>query len=101
QPIVLLHGTSASLHTWDGWAATLAPTRRVIRMDLPGFGLTGPSPAHDYTQAAYARFVVAVLDTLGVKQQVVLAGNSLGGSVAWKTAADAPQRVARLVLVDS
>ncbi|TAK74199.1 MAG: alpha/beta hydrolase [Aquabacterium sp.] len=101
QPIVLLHGTSASLHTWDGWAATLVPTRRVIRMDLPGFGLTGPSAAHDYTQAAYARFVVAVLDTLGVKQPVVLAGNSLGGSVAWKTAADAPQRVARLVLVDS
>src|SRR5437762_2343217 len=39
-PIVLLHGTSASLHTWDGWADALARSRRVVRFDLPGFGLT-------------------------------------------------------------
>src|SRR5512137_513167 len=44
-PIVLLHGTSASLHTWDGWAAALRGERRVVRMDLPGFGLTGPEPS--------------------------------------------------------
>ena len=44
-PIVLLHGTSASLHTWDGWVAELSQTRRVIRFDLPGFGLTGPAGA--------------------------------------------------------
>ena len=41
-PIVLLHGTGASLHTWEGWAAALRPSRRVIRFDLPAFGLTGP-----------------------------------------------------------
>ncbi|HET9978510.1 MAG TPA: alpha/beta fold hydrolase, partial [Burkholderiaceae bacterium] len=40
-PLVLLHGTGASLHTWEGWTATLAKTRRVIAFDLPGFGLTG------------------------------------------------------------
>ncbi len=43
-PIVLIHGTSSSLHTWDGWAAALKEQRRVVRFDLPGFGLTGPSP---------------------------------------------------------
>ena len=41
-PIILLHGTSASLHTWDGWVRELEPFRRVIRVDMPGFGLTGP-----------------------------------------------------------
>src|SRR5262245_60271035 len=48
-PIVLLHGTSASLHTWDGWADGLKAQRRVIRFDLPAFGLTGPAPDGDYT----------------------------------------------------
>lgn len=99
-PIVLVHGTSASLHTWDGWAAALTPTRRVIRFDLPAFGLTGPAPDGDYTMARYARFTAAVMDSLKLKQ-AVLAGNSLGGAVAWKTAIDHPQRVAALVLVDS
>ena len=47
-PIVLLHGTSASLHTWDGWVATLASERRVIRFDLAGFGLTGPPADGNY-----------------------------------------------------
>ncbi|MDP3504133.1 MAG: alpha/beta hydrolase [Myxococcales bacterium] len=100
KPIVLLHGTSASLHTWDGWTAALSKHRRVIRFDLPGFGLTGPSPTADYTVAAYARFVVAVLDALSVKQ-CVLAGNSLGGEIAWATAVAAPERVGALILVDA
>jgi len=99
-PIVLIHGTSASLHTWDGWAEALKPTRRVIRFDLPAFGLTGPAPDGDYTLARYAGFVAHVLDQLQVKR-VVLAGNSLGGGVAWKTAVGHPSRVAALVLVDS
>lgn len=99
-PIVLLHGTSASLHTWDGWAESLKGQRRVIRFDLPAFGLTGPDPHNDYSIAAYVRFVGAVMDRLGV-QQFVLAGNSLGGQIAWGTALAMPQRVRQLVLVDS
>jgi len=99
-PIVLLHGTSASLHTWDGWVSALEGSRRVIRMDLPGFGLTGPAPGDDYSIAAYTRFVLGFLDLLGV-QRFVLAGNSLGGEIAWQVAAAAPQRVERLVLVDA
>ncbi|MBK6696764.1 MAG: alpha/beta hydrolase [Myxococcales bacterium] len=100
EPIVLLHGTSASLHTWDGWAPSLARTRRVIRMDLPGFGLTGPTPTHDYSLDGYTRFVIAVLDALSVRR-CVLAGNSLGGAVAISVARQAPARVSKLVLVDS
>ena len=100
QPIVLLHGTSASLHTWDGWAEALKGERRVIRMDLPGFGLTGPMPDGNYQLTHYVDVLVALLDQLGVTQAVV-AGNSFGGGLAWKLAVDHPQRVAKLVLVDA
>lgn len=99
-PIVLLHGTSASLHTWDGWTEVLARDRRVIRVDLPGFGLTGPAPAGDYRIERYVEFVAALLDALQV-EQVVLAGNSFGGWVAWETALGHPDRVTALILVDS
>ncbi len=99
-PVVLIHGTSASLHTWDGWAAELSKTRRVIRFDLPGFGLTGPNAAGDYSMAYYVSFTGKLLDKLGVAR-CVLGGNSLGGEVAWTTAHDLPQRVERLILVDA
>ncbi len=103
-PLVLLHGTSASLHTWDGWTKALRGQRRVIRLDLPAFGLTGPFSGsyagQPYSGPAYAAFVLDVLDRLRV-QRFVAAGNSLGGEVAWRIAATAPQRVAGLVLVDA
>lgn len=100
SPLVLLHGTSASLHTWDGWAQALKGQRRVIRFDLPGFGLTGPFPDGDYRPANYARFMGALLDKLGIAR-CVLAGNSFGGHVAWQAALAQPKRVEKLILVDS
>jgi pimeloyl-ACP methyl ester carboxylesterase len=99
-PIILLHGTSASLHTWDGWVRALEQDRRVIRVDMPGFGLTGPAPDDDYTIEAYVRFATAVLDHFGI-EHCVLAGNSFGGWVAWETALAQPARVNALILVDS
>ena len=48
-PIVLVHGTAASLHTWDAWTKRLKENYRVIRMDLPAFGLTGPNAQRDYS----------------------------------------------------
>lgn len=99
-PIVLLHGTSSSLHTWDGWVRQLALTRRVIRLDLPGFGLTGPFANGDYAPDHYVRTLAAFLDALHVSQ-LVLAGNSFGGSVAWHAALAWPGRVRRLLLIDA
>ncbi len=99
-PLVLIHGTSASLHTWEGWVAALKGTRRVITLDLPGFGLTGPNAQDDYRVGTYARFVLDTLDALGVGRFTV-GGNSLGGEVAWQVAAAAPGRVERLILVDA
>lgn len=100
MPIVLLHGSFDSLHTWDGWAQVLRHKHRVIRFDLPGFGLTGPEPGADYAIDSYVRFVLAVLDHLGI-ERCVLGGNSLGGEIAWRTALAAPRRVGRLLLVDA
>lgn len=99
-PIVLLHGTSASLHAWEGWVAALKSERRVITMDLPGFGLTGPNAQDDYRRPATTQFILDLLDTLGV-QRCVLGGHSVGGEIAWQVAAAAPQRVDRLILVDA
>ena len=107
-PVVLIHGTAASLHTWEGWVHALRGQRRVITFDLPGFGLTGPfvgayaqgPESSRYHGDAYARFVLDLLDALQI-ERAVLGGNSLGGEVAWRTAALAPQRVASLVLVDA
>ncbi len=99
-PVVLLHGTSSSLHTWEGWAGELKRNRRVIRFDLPGIGLTGPPPDGDYRIERYVGFVAALLDQLGVSR-CVLAGNSFGGQVAWETALAHPGRVEKLILVDA
>jgi pimeloyl-ACP methyl ester carboxylesterase len=99
-PIVLLHGTGDSLHTWQGWTEALAPTRRVIRYDLPGFGLTGPDPDHDYSMKRQVDVLVEVLDRLGV-ERAIIGGNSYGGGIAWQAALAHPERVVGLVLVDA
>jgi len=103
-PLVLLHGTAASLHTWQGWAERLRAHRRVITFDLPGFGLTGPFagdyPRDDYRADRLARFTLDFLDALHVNR-FAIGGNSLGGEVAWRVAALAPARVDRLILVDA
>lgn len=99
-PLVLLHGTSSSLHTWDGWASLLKGQRRVIRVDLPGFGLTGPYPDDDYRVPHYLNFMAALLDRLALRR-VALVGNSFGGQIAWETALADPDRVEKLVLVDA
>lgn len=98
--LVLIHGSNASLHTWEPWAQRLAPRYRIIRMDLPGHGLTGPSPTRDYTPAGYVDVVERIRAKLGV-DHIVLAGNSMGGGVAWHYALQHPGHVRALVLIDS
>ena len=100
SPIVLLHGFGSSLHAWDGWAQALRDKRRVVRLDLPGFGLTGPTPDATYGLERDMRVTLAVLDRLGIAR-VVLGGNSLGGAVAWRAALAHPERVEKLILVDA
>lgn len=97
-PLVLLHGFSYSLETWDAWAKALSGRYRVIRYDLLGHGLTGPDAKKRYSPAARAAFIGDVLDALGL-DSAYIGGNSLGGLAAWKFAAAHPERVRGLVLV--
>lgn len=99
-PIVLIHGSNGSLHMWEGWARELGREARVISVDLPGHGLTGPWPRDEYTVEAYADFIEVLIDTLRL-EKVVVAGHSLGAAVAWTFAATRPDRVIQLVLVDA
>jgi pimeloyl-ACP methyl ester carboxylesterase len=96
--LVLLHGFGSSLQTWDVWAAKLELNYRVIRLDLPGFGLTGPSPLHDYSEANDLATLTHFVDKLGVSSFSVI-GHSMGGKMAWGLAAAKPDRVKALVLM--
>ena len=99
-PIVLIHGTASSLHTWNDWTKELVKNYRVIRMDLPAFGLTGANANGDYSIENYIRFLHQFLSKVKV-DDFYLVGNSLGGNIAWEYAAAYPEKVEKLVLVDA
>lgn len=96
--ILMLHGMGAHLQTWDGWTAVLEKEFRVIRLDLPGSGLSPPDPHSDYSDARSVALLSALMDKLGVPTAAVV-GNSMGGRIAWTFAAKHPERVSKLVLV--
>jgi len=99
-PLLLIHGTSSSLRTWDGVTAQLKNQYRIIRFDLPGFGLTGPNPNRDYSTSYYNQVIDSLLSALHVSR-VIIVGNSLGGSIATQYAIYQPAKVRGLVLVDA
>jgi pimeloyl-ACP methyl ester carboxylesterase len=99
--LVLLHGVASSLHTWDDWTARLAPHYRIIRIDLPGHGLTGSDPSVDRYEIAYmVDKLEKFLNKLSI-DDIYLAGNSLGGYIAWNYALHRPDRVKKMVLLDA
>ncbi|MXP63176.1 alpha/beta fold hydrolase [Roseomonas sp. M0104] len=97
--LLLLHSIGTTQNVWDPQAEALARRFRVIRPDLRGHGLSGVSPG-EYSMRGLAQDAVALLDALGVAQAHV-AGLSIGGRVALQLAADAPDRVASLLLIDT
>ena len=99
-PIVLIHGTGSSLHTFDDWTSTLSQDYRVIRMDLPAYGLTGPFPDRDYAMDHYVDFIQNFLKQTGV-DRCILGGNSLGGQIAWRFTLAHPDQVEKLILIDA
>ncbi len=99
-PIVLIHGTGSSLHTFDEWASILRGQHRVVRMDIPAFGLTGPFPNRDYAISHYVDFIEKFLTARGIKR-CILGGNSLGGQIAWQFTLKNSDRVDKLILIDA
>lgn len=98
--LVLLHGSNASLHTWEPWVALLGGKYRIITLDQIGHGLTGPNPSGRYDAAAFVETLDALLGRLGVSR-FALAGNSMGGYVAWNYALAHPGKLTHLVLIDA
>ncbi len=99
-PVVLLHGSNASVQTWEPWVKALTPTYRVITFDFPGHGLSSPVASRDYTRSAYVKVTEAVVARLGLKR-FALGGNSMGGGVAFAYAHAHPDQIAGLILVDA
>ncbi|PKL37798.1 MAG: alpha/beta hydrolase [Spirochaetae bacterium HGW-Spirochaetae-1] len=98
--LVLLHGVCASLHTWDGWAKELKGQYRIIRFDNMGFGLTGPSKNPRYEIDNYIRFLDKFTTVLNLKHFTIV-GNSLGGYISWNYALAYPEKVDKMLLIDT
>jgi len=96
--IVFIHGFGASLHTWEDWSVALEKDYRVIRFDLPGSGLSGPSRSLDYSDDHSNQIILGLLDALKVPK-ISIIGNSIGGRIAWYFTAKHPERVEKLVLI--
>ena len=111
--LLLLHGATASLHTWEPWmrelgmrelgarelgARELGDRFRIVSVDLPGHGLTGRIPSDDYGRDSMVEFVRDFMTEIGIERFAV-AGHSMGGGVAAQFAADYPLRVRGLILV--
>ncbi|MGB0864106.1 MAG: alpha/beta fold hydrolase [Saprospiraceae bacterium] len=96
--ILFLHDTGSSLHSYEKWADTLKLSYRVLRLDLPGFGLTGPHPSRDYSMKMYRDFLDIFLADMGAKKCYVV-GTGLGGRLAWELTLAYPKRVRRMVLI--
>lgn len=98
-PVVLmLHGFTFSLESFDALSALLVPDFRVVRYDLRGHGLTGPDPQKRYSPDQRAAHIGSVMDALDI-DTATLVGNSLGGLAAWRFGAAAPERVQQLLLI--
>ena len=105
RTLVLIHGFGASLHTWNGIADDLALEYRVIRLDLPPFGVTGPlrnasGGIETMNLPTYRRFIDTFMQAIGVTRATLI-GNSLGGMISWDYAVRHPEAVEQLVLIDS
>ena len=98
--LVLIHGSNASLYTWEPWVKRLSDKFRVITVDLQGHGLTGAVPNRDYTQEGMVKFIAEVADTLAL-HRFAIGGNSMGGRASVLFTIKHAERVTHLVLVDS
>ena len=98
--VLLVHGTFGDLADWDGWMPELRKNFRVVRLDLPAFGLTGPVPSGNYSIDRYLTLVDALMDHLGIERFAIV-GTSYGGLVAFRYAATRTERVRALVLANS
>ncbi len=98
--ILLIHGSLGDTRDWDGWVRVLAPRRRVIRMDLPGFGLSGVIANDNYSIDRSQSLIDGLMDALAI-DRFAIAGVSYGGPVAFRYAATRTSRITALIILNS
>lgn len=98
QPILCIHGITANCRCWDTMGATLKSEYHLIAMDLRGRGLSD-KPSKGYALEYHLQDIKCLLDDLGL-DRVVIMGHSLGAFIGLAFAAEYPERMDRLILVD-
>jgi pimeloyl-ACP methyl ester carboxylesterase len=98
EPALLVHGLGGSALNWTDFAGQLRTRLDVEMIDLPGHGYSGPSPRRNYSLAEHARTVIAYLDR-SARGPVHLVGNSMGGEISLRVAAQRPDLVRTLTLI--
>jgi pimeloyl-ACP methyl ester carboxylesterase len=98
--VLLIHGSIGDTIDWDGWVDVLSPTYRVIRVDLPGFGLSGEISNGNYSIDRTLSLIDGLMDTLGVETFAIV-GVSYGGPVAFRYAATRTERISALIIMNS
>jgi pimeloyl-ACP methyl ester carboxylesterase len=98
--ILLMQGTMGDLADWEGWAAVLSKRYRVLRFDMPAFGLSGTLRSGNYSADRMLSLIDAFMDQMGV-ERFAIAGTSYGGLVAFRYAATRTDRVSALILASS
>ena len=98
--IVLVHGHSEDLHTWNNLAKHLISDFRVIRFDLRRHGLTGPSPDKEYKLENYVSDLSMLISHLGLDSFIIV-GHSMGGRISLKYTIENSDKVAGMVLISA
>ena len=98
--VVFLHGFNGSLFNFERLTPLLSDEFRIVSLDLPGFGLTGAIPSKNYSNQSFMDTVTEVVDHLNIAN-FSIAGNSMGGGVAWRYTLSYPERVNALILLAS
>ncbi|MEL6111463.1 MAG: alpha/beta hydrolase [Pseudomonadota bacterium] len=98
--LILVHGSSDSLLTWRGLVDELESDYRLLSLDLPGHGLSGPHVTDRYDASAMMAAITALVKNNGI-DRFALVGNSMGGWISWRYALTYPDRLSALVLIDA
>ncbi len=98
--LVLIHGFTSSLETWDWLVPELSKDFQVIRFDAAGHGLTGPDSTNNYSHESRVETALGLIEYLNLEKPTII-GNSMGGNTAWRVAALHPDKVNKLVLIDA
>lgn len=98
RTLLFVHGGGDSLSAWDGWAEMLEDDHHLIAIDLPGHGLSDPYPDGNYSTERFAVSLKAFVDTMGLKEFVIV-GHSFGGETVLRFVVANPDDPCAMILV--